>query len=68
MVGTRREDIISAASSLLDDKSLYDQMAKAVNPYGDGQASRRIAQAILYWFGLSDREPEVFAAGGGGKQ
>ena len=33
-------------------------MAKAVNPYGDGKASRRIVQAILHNFGLGDRPDE----------
>lgn len=33
-------------------------MAKAVNPYGDGNASKRIVQAILHNFGLGDRVEE----------
>ena len=31
---------------LLDDKESYSKMANAVNPYGDGKASQRIAQAL----------------------
>ena len=38
----------------------YAAMAKAVNPYGDGQACRRIAHAIRYHFGLTDEVPEDF--------
>lgn len=35
-------------------------MAHAVNPYGDGRACERIADAICNAFGLSDRRPEEF--------
>jgi UDP-N-acetylglucosamine 2-epimerase (non-hydrolysing) len=35
-------------------------MAHAVNPYGDGRACPRIADAICYAFGLSERRPEEF--------
>jgi UDP-N-acetylglucosamine 2-epimerase len=47
LVGTGELRIINEASKLLDDKVEYDCMAKAVNPYGDGQASRRIVEALL---------------------
>ncbi len=50
VVGVLEEDIYREAKTLLCDKSAYDKMAKAVNPYGDGQASRRIAEAILAYF------------------
>lgn len=42
LVGTHSEVIISAVQHLLDDSSQYEAMSKAHNPYGDGQASRRI--------------------------
>lgn len=42
--------IVKAASSLLDDKAARDKMARAVNPYGDGRASARIADAIISYF------------------
>ena len=42
------------------DKAAYDAMSNAVNPYGDGQASRRIVQAILYTFGNSTEKPNEF--------
>ena len=35
---------------LLDDRQAYQQMAHAVNPYGDGQAARRICSAIADYF------------------
>jgi UDP-N-acetylglucosamine 2-epimerase (non-hydrolysing) len=46
LVGTTAEKIVSAASLLLDDTSVYDAMACASNPYGDGRAGVRIADAI----------------------
>jgi UDP-N-acetylglucosamine 2-epimerase (non-hydrolysing) len=45
-VGTAFEDIVAHARELLDDRSAYAAMARAVSPYGDGQASGRIVQAI----------------------
>jgi len=38
----------------------YDAMSHAVNPYGDGLASERIAKAILYAFGKSEERPDDF--------
>jgi UDP-N-acetylglucosamine 2-epimerase (non-hydrolysing) len=46
LVGTTAAKIVSAASRLLDDTSAYDAMARASNPYGDGRARIRIADAI----------------------
>lgn len=43
LVGTSYEMIVSEVSRLLDDSEHYENMSKAVNPYGDGLASRRIA-------------------------
>ncbi len=50
LVGTDETAIFNTAHELLSDKTAYDQMAKASNPYGDGQASHRIAQAISNYF------------------
>lgn len=58
LVGVDEEDIYKAASLLLTDVAEYENMAKAVNPYGDGNASERIVQAILHYFGLKDRLEE----------
>ncbi|PIQ42551.1 MAG: UDP-N-acetylglucosamine 2-epimerase (non-hydrolyzing) [Gammaproteobacteria bacterium CG11_big_fil_rev_8_21_14_0_20_46_22] len=44
LVGNRSDDIIAAVSGLIDDSAAYDAMAKAVNPYGDGQAAWRIVE------------------------
>ena len=42
------------ARRLLDDPAAYQQMAQAVNPYGDGQAAGRIVQALLRRAGLAE--------------
>lgn len=47
LVGTDEEVIFNTAHELLIDKNSYDKMAKAINPYGDGFASERIADAII---------------------
>lgn len=55
LIGTEREDIVQAASQLLSDQSAYDEMSHSANPYGDGKAGERIAQAILHWAGRGPR-------------
>ena len=45
---------------LLADPDAYAKMARAVNPYGDGGACRRIADGILYHFGRRAAPPEEF--------
>jgi UDP-N-acetylglucosamine 2-epimerase (non-hydrolysing) len=47
LVGHTRERILAAASRLLTDSAHFERMARAVNPYGDGQASRRIVGWLL---------------------
>lgn len=47
VVGVEKEVIYREAKRLLDDKDAYDCMAHAVNPYGDGRASERIAKILL---------------------
>lgn len=47
LVGTETQTIIQEVSMLLDDQKVYTTMAKTANPYGDGYASQRIAQALL---------------------
>jgi len=47
VVGTDRQRILAEACRLLDDPAERERMARAVNPYGDGQASRRIVAALL---------------------
>lgn len=60
LAGVERKDIYQLAAKLLNDADEYGRMAKAVNPYGDGRASERIAKALLYEFGYSRERPEEF--------
>ena len=46
LVGTDYDKIVNEVSTLLDDEEAYEQMSKAVNPYGDGKACWRIAEAL----------------------
>ncbi len=61
LVGTDSETIYNEARHLLDNTAVYEKMAKAVNPYGDGRASQRIVEALLYHFGLTDVRPREFS-------
>ena len=47
LVGTDYNKIVGEVSKLLDDKSYYDQMSKAVNPYGDGLACERVVKELM---------------------
>jgi UDP-N-acetylglucosamine 2-epimerase (non-hydrolysing) len=60
LVGTNMQDIIESANKLINDKEHYEAMSRAVNPYGDGRASERITDAILYSFGYKNSRAEEF--------
>jgi len=60
IVGCDEDVIFDSAMSLLTDENAYNKMAHAVNPYGDGKASVRIAEAIKYHFGVTDKAPDEF--------
>ena len=62
LVGTDENLIYETAYRLLTDKKAYDAMSEAVNPYGDGKASERIVETLLYRSGLSDKKPSKFIA------
>lgn len=47
LTGTDENRIYEAFSELLHDKKKYAEMARAVNPYGDGNASKRIADILV---------------------
>lgn len=47
LIGTQKERIMAAVCNLLDNDSAYQIMARASNPYGDGNASRRIVDTLL---------------------
>ena len=46
LVGTNHDLIVNEVSTLLDDPVAYEEMSKAVNPYGDGKACSRIVRAL----------------------
>ena len=59
LAGVKYDDIVSMTRQLITDPAAYEAMARAVNPYGDGSACRRIADAILWKFGRGEK-PEDF--------
>ena len=61
LAGVDKGEILSLAHRLITDPAAYAAMAHAVNPYGDGEACRRIADAILWHFGRGEK-PEDFHA------
>ncbi|CAM3458758.1 non-hydrolyzing UDP-N-acetylglucosamine 2-epimerase [Marinicrinis lubricantis] len=61
LVGTNEEDVYARSKALLTDQGLYERMSRSANPYGDGQVSKRIVEAILYHFGRRDKRPEKFS-------
>lgn len=61
LVGTDGEKLFERASVLLTDQQAYERMHKAANPYGDGKASQRIVEAILYHFDKEKDRPEPFS-------
>ncbi|MGL5035549.1 MAG: non-hydrolyzing UDP-N-acetylglucosamine 2-epimerase, partial [Microcystaceae cyanobacterium] len=52
LVGTEPEMVVSAARELLSNSEAYQQMANAINPFGDGQASKRIIEIVRNYFGI----------------
>ena len=60
LAGTDAEEIFTLGAQLITDKKAYDAMAHAVNPYGDGHACDRIADAIGYVFGQKTEKPAEF--------
>ena len=62
LVGTDEDKVYNTAYKLLTDEKAYKEMAESINPYGDGHTSERIVQAILYFYGISEKKPSVFIA------
>jgi len=60
LAGTEEETIYTLAKELLTDEDVYKQMSQASNPYGDGLASKRICDAISYYFNRRENRPEAF--------
>ena len=60
LAGVEETVIYEMAKELLTNETAYHQMAHAVNPYGDGTACIRIADAIEHYFGLREHPPVPF--------
>lgn len=61
LAGVVQDDIVTMAERLICDREAYARMAHAVNPYGDGNACRRIADAILWHFGRGEKPADYQA-------
>ncbi|NMA83904.1 MAG: UDP-N-acetylglucosamine 2-epimerase (non-hydrolyzing) [Epulopiscium sp.] len=60
LLGVEEENIYQGTKELLDNEEKYQDMAQAVNPFGDGEASARIVEAILHAFGVKKGKPADF--------
>lgn len=60
LVGTDVDKIIREANLLIRNSNEYEKMSKATNPYGDGKASARIVDGILYYYGFIENRAEEF--------
>ena len=60
LAGTDTDTVYTMAKELLENKEEYMKMAVAKNPFGDGNASERIVNAILYSFGKISERPEDY--------
>lgn len=58
LVGTDEHRIVEEVSHLITSETAYESMARAINPYGDGMASRRSVAAIENLLGLGNRIPD----------
>lgn len=63
LIGTCEETIIRESMRLLTSEAEYRRMAGAVNPYGDGRASERIAAGLLFHFDRAAEPPRPFEPG-----
>lgn len=64
LAGTDEEGIYRLTRRVLTERAVYDRMAHAVNPYGDGLAAGRIRHALLYAFGRLADPPAPFSPAG----
>ncbi|MFN3605512.1 MAG: non-hydrolyzing UDP-N-acetylglucosamine 2-epimerase [Leptonema sp. (in: bacteria)] len=46
LVGTEKKNIVDSVSLLIENKKRYETMSKAINPYGDGKASKKIVKKL----------------------
>ncbi len=62
LVGTEQQSIVREAAFLLDDASEYKRMARLHNPYGDGQATARIAARVREYLAAKPSSPNAYKA------
>ena len=55
--GTDKEKILSTTEKLINDSEYYERISKVKNPYGDGKASKRIIEAIKFYFEITNEKP-----------
>ena len=60
VIGVEEQGVYQDIKELLDNQRVYERMANAVNPYGDGKATLRILDAIRYRFKVWDERPAEF--------
>ncbi|MBB4832898.1 UDP-N-acetylglucosamine 2-epimerase (non-hydrolyzing) [Staphylococcus hominis] len=60
VIGTEYRHVYQEIRKLLMNKQVYNNMAYAQNPYGDGKASERICESIKYYLGLTEEIPKEF--------
>jgi len=60
LLGTESRAVFQEASRMLTDEQEYRRMSQANNPYGDGKAAARIADALLHHFGVTKERPSDF--------
>ena len=60
LIGTNKNLIVDEANKIIRNQEEYNIISKAVNPYGDGHASTRIVDSILYYFKYLDKRPKNF--------
>lgn len=68
MVGTDEETIFGTAARLLSDPTAHSEMRGVPNPFGDGQAARRIVQVLAHHFGFAATLPDQFGLSGQARQ
>ncbi len=62
LVGCRVDRIVNEVTRLLHDSAYYSASSSGANPYGDGRAAQRIAQALKFVFGFQKNRPQDFSA------
>ncbi len=61
LAGVEQGNIYNMTKELLTDEEMYNKMSQTQNPYGDGQASRRICDNIKYYYGITKEKPISFS-------